>query len=415
MSGFDFACRWLNSDASSEVDATRAQIGIKLGGRQVSAFNSAYGEKGEELEIPAYYIAEWIAENWWPLLWEPRKVETLSEDAADFLSRHWLISAEHGFALPSLLFVSLGHQMSVSATARDAAMADVRFLHSAKSVLDRNEVEGALGRFVQKVVDRLGQSGIQGTDLQTVWSAISSTQPDEETYCQLVGSLGLSPYNVVSSIDTLVFEMVEKYGEAITRDLCFVSRPDDFAKTARIARLAMDLTRNAAKASLKPLADISMPADMANTPAWQRGVQAAKRLRAGLNIADADPRGSEKILSVLEVDIARPANTKVLSEGEADPAIVGAVVRDGWDFKPALVQPFEAQRRFAAARAIYTGWAAPQQTQRLLTRAVTREQQASRAFAAEITAPLALLKSRAKRWTLESDAVNELADMSTLR
>src|SRR5262245_53839972 len=36
---------------------------------------------------PVYFLAEWIAENWWPLLWEPRKSEEVPDDAA-FLARH---------------------------------------------------------------------------------------------------------------------------------------------------------------------------------------------------------------------------------------------------------------------------------------------------------------------------------------
>jgi len=93
-----------------------------------------------------------------------------------------------------------------------------------------------------------------------------------------------------------------------------------------------------------------------------------------------------------------------------EPSITGAVVRDESEMKVALLQSLETKRRFAGARAVFSAWAADTLTEsRFLTSAVTRDQQANRAFAAEITAPRSILKLKASRGRLTQNAVYDLA------
>jgi nitrogen fixation protein FixH len=87
----------------------------------------------------------------------------------------------------------------------------------------------------------------------------------------------------------------------------------------------------------------------------------------------------------------------------------GAVARNHLEASIALLQQGSVQRRFSAARAIFTAWTAGQEESRFLTSAVTRDQQASRAFAAELTAPYALLRARARQSKLTQDQVFDLA------
>ncbi len=78
--------------------------------------------------------------------------------------------------------------------------------------------------------------------------------------------------------------------------------------------------------------------------------------------------------------------------------------------KVGLLQATETKRRFAGARAIFSAWAAETPREgRLLTSAVTRDQQANRAFAAELTAPLSLIRSKAPKRRLTQNAVYDLA------
>src|SRR5215475_8994276 len=101
----------------------------------ITRFKDDYSrEISQHVEVPAYFIAEWVAENWWPLFWEPRKSED-DEPDPEFMSRHSLLAAQHGFALPKLLLLPIGRSMQLSAASRNVSLADVRFLNGALETL----------------------------------------------------------------------------------------------------------------------------------------------------------------------------------------------------------------------------------------------------------------------------------------
>jgi hypothetical protein len=77
MTAFRFNRSWLPRKGSSELEATFCQLSIIVADKNVCEFSDDHNTRYEHLEIPAYFLAEWLAENWWPLLWELRK----SEDA----------------------------------------------------------------------------------------------------------------------------------------------------------------------------------------------------------------------------------------------------------------------------------------------------------------------------------------------
>ena len=74
--------------------------------------------------------------------------------------------------------------------------------------------------------------------------------------------------------------------------------------------------------------------------------------------------------------------------------ISGAVVREDDDMRLSLAGTNSAHRKFAAARASFLAWSQSTNSSRLVTTARTRDQQASRAFAAELLAPAKYLKKR---------------------
>ena len=55
-------------DAVDEVDSTFCRLAIFISERNVTEHRDAGGRRLPTLHVPAYYLAEWLAENWWPLL-----------------------------------------------------------------------------------------------------------------------------------------------------------------------------------------------------------------------------------------------------------------------------------------------------------------------------------------------------------
>ena len=409
MSKFEINASWGKAEGNSFEEATRANVRIMLGATNLTEYTEER-VTSESLDIPSYFLAEWIAENWWPLLFEPRKSEDDLEDGPDFLSRHSLLTAQHGYALPAIRIVPNGKVINVSARGREVPFADIRFRRSASLMLAREAVAQELKAFVSKTVKSLEKHVVLDTDLQTVWSAVQETTPEEESYCQMIGALGLSPYADNSAIDELLFQLEEVAGERFAMDLCLVARPHDFASFVRNATAAKTATEGAPEADLTPLLSVPLPAENFLTPAWKRGVQAAQKVRAELGVKNTDPTGGTSLLVALglapTVGGATPDAELLSDEGMP---IVGAVVREEHKVRVGLLQRGKPQRRFATARAAYAAWTSESNCGRLLTQAVTRDQQSSRAFAAEMMAPFEFIRGQATKGRLSRDVISDLA------
>jgi hypothetical protein len=137
------------------ADATFCHLRISVGGENVTAYITEDRHQEDHIEIPSYYLAEWIAENWWPLLWEPRKNEDRQSDDPDFLSRHSILMAQHGFVLPNVSLVPTGENISIYAAGRTAKYADAQFTARAESLVDRSGVEGELRKFIEGTIANL--------------------------------------------------------------------------------------------------------------------------------------------------------------------------------------------------------------------------------------------------------------------
>jgi hypothetical protein len=407
MSEFKIRNVWMPvKGGNSEADATMCKLTISVGGNVATEFVDRRGELSKHMEVPAYYLAEWIAENWWPLLWEPRKSEDDS-DSAEFLARHSFLAAQHGFALPKILIVALGRLLHVSASPRDVALADVRFVRVGSASCPRDDVEKELRTFVSSVVARLEEAGVRESYLQDAWTMVSETDADEAQFCKFIGALGRSPYEADDATSALIERLLPVLGERLLMDLCLVSSAQSFAQVAEMAEKAAELTKYASISTLSPIAGLRLPHENTSVPAYRRGVSAAQRVRQRLGISDTDPRGATRVFETLKIDTS--ARTGSLATND-ETLITGAVVRKETDMKVGLLQATESKRRFAAARAIFSGWSAEHPNEsRFLTSAVTRDQQANRAFAAELTAPLALIRKRAQRGRLSPAHVFELA------
>lgn len=227
MTAFQLKRSWLARKGSSELEATFCQLSITVDDKNVSEFSDEHGTLHEQLEIPAYFLAEWIAENWWPLLWEPRKSEDAPEEP-DFVARHSILAAQHGFALPRVQLVPTGRSIHVTAKPRFSALAEARFRKVAASSPSREEVEQELRKFVEAAVQRLEGASISGTGLQEAWGLVKEIAEDEIQFCRFAGALGLTPDEVNDQIASLFEKLLPLLGDRLLMDLCLVSRPENF-------------------------------------------------------------------------------------------------------------------------------------------------------------------------------------------
>ena len=149
MSDLAIKCSWVEptvkvgkDSVQGELDASHARVQILLGKQNITE-NKIDRAKQNSIEIPVYYLAEWMAENWWVMLFEPRKDE--DEVDAGFSSRHSILSAQHGFPLPALSIIPFGHSICLNCSPRKAAFANVSFTADVFGTRQRNRSKCAGG------------------------------------------------------------------------------------------------------------------------------------------------------------------------------------------------------------------------------------------------------------------------------
>src|SRR5262245_53730733 len=134
--------------------------------RSNSVQRGAYGS--------VFPLAEWVVVNWWFLLHEPLRVPEYRggramafEDAPrQWAQRHDLLAAREGGALPDLTFYRDGPDVAACwfpDPEQDERIRPTRFISGVETVrLAASDLEIALGRFVESVLERLDRASDAG-------------------------------------------------------------------------------------------------------------------------------------------------------------------------------------------------------------------------------------------------------------
>jgi hypothetical protein len=253
---------------------------------------------------------------------------------------------------------------------------------------------------VETTLDRLGHTATAQDELAMAWDRIQSSMsdPDEVAYCRVAGRLGLDPYDESNPDLT---EFAADLNPALFEDISDAAFVEEL-------QVATDWVRDTRKdLSAAPFVDLTsfgepVPDDLGK-PAWKMGALAAEALRKTLDFDDAHPRHElERVMG--DVLIAKrsfretgPPSINVLFKRENGGARVGTIARSA------------REQRFKACTAAYLAWMGQADTERAATPAFTRRQQAGRAFAAEMLAPQAHLRSQAPAHGFTWDQIEDIA------
>ena len=407
---FSIETQWLEgrSIPSEGIAATIGDLTIKVADRNVTSYETSSRDREESIRIPLYYVAEWLAVNWWAILWEPHKNDEIG-DEPDFRSRHWLINSQHGFALPNVQVVSTGEAMSVYAEKRTPQYADAFFNATSNALVSRTVLEQNLRSFIESVSKRAGERKLD--PLYEAWSLVQNTGEEAQDFCRLIGALGLSPYDTHPGIEQALDMASEILSAKQIEDLCLTSTPDNIVKSTYVAAFIQTSMATKSNVAINMLPSIELPRDRVDGPAWNVGARTAQRLRTAFHLKDDDLIGSSKVFDQIGLDVGSKSDVNIRVN---DLTIIGAVDRLDTYARVALTQDGLASRRFAAARATYLLLRSDIRTSRLITTAATRDQQASRAFAAELLVPHSAVRERSRNMKLPQDVVYELAVEATV-
>lgn len=210
MSRISFDFEWLDPSgvASPELAATWASLRIRVGETCLTrVLDRSAQTVRNNVYVPLYPVAEWLAANWWFLRHELKNKSRASDSA--YRSRHALIANREGYAYPDLEIAPMGPVTHLLWRANGGEWSNVEYLVGGEDWVDAETFGEDCADFINRVTCRLESLGIQNTYLQDEWAAVQSADEEEARYCRTAAGLGLDPYalegerhQVVSRQDT---------------------------------------------------------------------------------------------------------------------------------------------------------------------------------------------------------------------
>jgi hypothetical protein len=401
MREFHIDLEWEESPhaRAQELSATWARLAIYADGVPITKVEDHRSRSLRNgIYVPLYPIAEWLATNWW-FLWHEWRI-----DRPD--TRHNLLAAREGFALPDLSFLPTETSIQLVWRPKPATEFDrISFLMEGSRILPKEVVCKEIRGFIDAVIQRLDDRGVTASFLSQEWHSILEAErdPDQKRFCEQAARLGYDPFNPESSVAAYLEELDSLLPQAVIDDFCDAVSLSQISSGVTAVRDFLGSLEERPPAKGR-WANLHGELKISNGLApWQYGYKQAQRLRSAVGIEgliEADIVAFLRdTLDSFEIDlfdapegieaITAPSSTQAPRFG-----ILGRVVRP-------------ESRRFVLCRALSDFLALSEPA--LVTRTQTEHQQRNRAFAAEFLAPAASIRERLGTDRVSEDNLEDLA------
>lgn len=369
-----------------EERACFAALGIRHGSNWLTEAEDQFvGRIRQQVHLSAYGLAEWLAWNWWRLRWEPRA------QTEAWVFAHRLTTIGGGYVWPNITIMSDGERVVLLAKPTKPRPAEpLRYVSDLAAVVRATEFEGAVDLFLTQVLEQLRSEGIKATNLDQIWSDTleERADPDAAAYRRIESMLGFDPDEAPPSVIERLLADAPRLGSEAVAEVAAHQPVDQVVPTADdISRVAADNGFDATPCAAVRLASTLQLPPRDQAPAWRRGAEAARAIRAQ-EVLGAAPISNERLCMLAGVSpqalADRSATDFTFSFGlDQSPSVGRVVLRSKW----------ETGRRFDLARLIGDRVAGGS-GDRLLpaTRAHTYRQKLQRSFAAELLCPFTSLE-----------------------
>ena len=409
MTAIDFQFDWHDGNGlrGPELAATFASLRIDVGRQPLTrVFDEVARTVRNQVFVPLYPVAEWLASNWWFMAFEHENVQKKEHPA--FIRRHSLGTSTDGYALPDLTIIPSGGRTQVRWGERPPAHTRVGFLSSGSAIVDRDEFIYDCASLIDGVVGRLLEHDICSTFLQDEWAAIQASDAEESSFCEMAAGLGWDPYDLDDDKQKQVIMLADQLGDLREEAVPVIDWQDPASDGSAIV---------AAVAAARPnelvfrdiLSDIALE-DWGRLPPWQIGYRLARETRNRVGLDGQPLQTGAELAAALNQDAAALDTATAPSEPLSRLRLVDGVVARGASGAVSfgLKARGEIGRRFLFCRAL--GEAIATHGDGLVTRGTTRRQQRNRAFAAEFLAPSESLRQRITHPTVDGEQVDDLAE-----
>ena len=334
--------------------------------------------------VAGYYIAEWLAWNWWRLLWEAGS----ANPGRDWAFAHCLSSIGEGYVWPNIEISSDGIYATVaSAPTIDSARGLYRYVGAPRSeVVPAKDLEAAIRHFVRAVLDQLGSAGMGETNLHRIWRDLEAAQQDAEATClrRLEARLGYDPDEVDAALVNRVMDSTGDLGRDAIDEL--VADAGARRSTSVLSSKELIDVAKAGGSAARPEDGATFAESVANRPefgtvaAWRSGVGAAEALRQQ-EALDGQPVPNSTLCDLAGT---RAGVLRAPAKRPSPLAFMLTACGGSW---VTLRSKWETGRRFDLARLLGDRLLGQEEPLLPATRAYTYRQKAQRAFAAELLCP----------------------------
>lgn len=381
-SRFEIRYRWLGERASDPEQASLAALSIFVDGICVTEVEDQLVQTTRDsVNASALQLAEWLAGNWWRLMWET--------GGADFEWRvaHCLGSAGGGYVWPDLTFSSDWNTLLVTACVRDPrAWEPISYLRGLRRHVALSEFERAVDDFVHATLARVAGLGERADELSDLWAELGHErgEPALAERRRLEACLGFDPDEAPEG---LVSGLLDKAASLGTEAVLQMAASGKTETLSHLEAIADALGSAAAPVSVSNYGHLRcFVAEAWNSfdAPWRRGVAAAKEARKlwGLGVEPLVGDRLEELFGVRLSDaVAQGSHDLPVSAGLREGAASGR-------FRVALNRSRETGRRFALARLVADDLLAGDGDRLLASTEVrTARQRFQRAFAQELLCP----------------------------
>ena len=384
---------------SEEEKAAFGQLEIKANGRLLTGGTRIIGEETDFSPGPlvsGYHLAEWLLWNWWRLRWEPspkaRPIENLN-----WAFSHRMSTIGEGYVWPNIdvstdgVFTWLSSERSL-----DSDPSLFRYSGANLVRISPSDLEAAIDEFVTFVLNRLGDKGLDDSNLHRLWQDLQEERrtPEIGRFRRFEALLGCDPDELDSDDLESHLNDAPILGERAIEELAMGSASiDGNLRELPSAEQIREVTQSVGF-DANPLdcvvADVPDLQNWSYWQAWRCGVSAAKVVRCQEKLGDGP---------IPDAVLASLAGTSPdVIYGDKYSGNFSWTLTHGDDCARVALRPkWKSGRRFELARLIganifvhYGSRVAEPLTP--ATGSESYEQKAQRAFAAELLSPWLLVK-----------------------
>jgi len=409
---FSLNFEWQRPDGiqGPELRATWARLEIRIGEQCLTrVFDHKSRTVRPEIYIPLYPLAEWIAWNWWSLLYEPEVSWLRTQRSYSF--RHNLRSVGDGIAMPNAEFRPLGRTVQAEWQQSVHPYNLIDFISQGRALLDRNAFFEELYGFVESVITRLAQENVTETILEQSWEAIRNTlaDPDESDFCRAIALQGKDPYALSIEEENRVIETARIIPESLLDDFLLVGSWENLQEQAESLNknLAWIAQNHADWKTLRLLRNKLIKPDDKALP-WDQGYKLARDLRQALHFNGSTHSTVAAFTRMLE--LPEDQFDQVIQLRDVFPGME-ALVGENKNQSPGFVLRRRGKQEnqvFSFCRALCDYFFYPHAPS-LISSGNTERQKRNRAFAAEFLAPSELIREHLSATEATPEDIEEIA------